>query len=184
MSSASVVRQVLRGCLYTFLVVAIAAFIVWPSSNAYMIHRELVHSLQHAQTVRLEEFSGTNILTALELSHEQWPQVASVASSAPIVPDLEIPLVETLCFIPHHRIVMRDEQGKDSIFSVCFECEKVKTEEFGEMEMPYLWRASLRRLFTNHKIPVREMAEYFRLAKEQQAAESIRSKSPSPAESP
>lgn len=185
MSSAHVVRQILHGCLYAFLVIAILAFvvpfIVWPSRNAYIIHRELVHSLQHARTVRLEEFLETNILTVLELSHDQWPQVAS---AAPLVPDFKTPLVETACFNPHHRIVVQDKQRKDFTFTVCFECEKVKTEEFGVIMTPYLWQSSLLRLFSNHKIPVRGIMEYSRLAREQQAVEFSKSKSPSPAESP
>lgn len=171
MPSVPVVRQILRGCLYAFLVVAavvLIAFIGWSSSDAYIIHRELVHSVQHARLVRLEEFSGTNILTVLELSHNQWPQVATSAS---IVLNFRTPLVAA-CFNPHHRIVVQDEQGKDFIFTICFECEKVETEEFGVIVMPYLWRSSLLRLFTNHKIPVRGIIEYSRLEREQQAAES------------
>jgi hypothetical protein len=183
MSFAPLVRQILRGCLYAFLVVAVVvfiAFIGWSSSDAYIIHRELVRSLQHARTVRLEEFSGTNILTALELSHEQWPQVASAASTVPDFKTHDI----AACYNPHHRIVIQEEQGKDFVFAVCFECEKVKTEESGIIVTPYLWRSSLLRLFTNHRIPVRGIVEYSRLEREQQAVEFGKSKSPSPAESP
>src|SRR5580704_4610462 len=184
MASAHVVRQILRGCLYAFLIIAILAlivpFIVWPSRNAYTIRRELVHSLQHARTVCLEEFSGTNILTVLELSHDQWPQVVS---ATPMVPDFDTHLVAA-CFDPHHRIVAKDEQGKNFVFTVCFECGKVKTEESGVIVTPYLWRSSLLRLFTNHNIPVREKMEYFRLEREQQTVEFNKSKLPYPAKSP
>ena len=153
-------RRILRRFLYAIAVVSIIVFVCWPTVDAYVIRGEVVSALEHAQSARLEEFSGTNILTTLELSTEERRQITS---ALPVTPDVGAPFLGELCFVPHHRVVITDQEGKKFVLTVCFQCDQVETDTLGILGTPYLWRASIRHLFSSHGIPIRDLREYDRM---------------------
>jgi hypothetical protein len=154
-------RRKLRLMLCAILAVVVFLFLVWPTVSALLLRRELAYALQRAHAVRLEEHEGSQVLSSVELPRSEWREVIR---SFPIVPDVGVPLLVKLCFIPHHRIVVIPEQGEQFIFRVCFDCEQVATESSGILSTPYLWRSSVHRLFTEHQIPIRDLQEYHKLA--------------------
>jgi hypothetical protein len=105
-----------------------------------------------AQSVRLEGFSRFSKppkIIAVELNTEQRK---TIASGLPIVPDIGIPGLKTLCFLPHHRLIARDANGKEFGFLICFNCDEMKIDDGMILEMPFLWHSSIRNLFAENKI--------------------------------
>lgn len=113
--------------------------------------------MRSAETVRLEGFDDNgDVLARVELDTRQRE---AVASALPLRPDIGIPGLIAYCFVPHHRIVARDAAGQDVVFLLCFECDELRFQQGPIRMTPLLWRSSLRRLFTDHKIPVRDASE-------------------------
>src|SRR5687768_3055184 len=90
-------------------------FIVIPTIQALWIRHQVLSSVRSAQSVRLEEFRGREVLNKLELTPEQRKVVRR---ALPIVPDIGIPGLIALCFVPHHRVVTRDAAGQESAFII------------------------------------------------------------------
>ena len=132
-------------------------FVLWPTINALRVRHSVATALQHAKSVRLEEFAFHVPLASVELPRDQWPQVLA---AMPIVPDVGVPGSVRMCFIPHHRVIVTDQQGQPLAFTVCFACDQAHTERMGIFATPYLWCGPLRRLFTDHAIRIRTDREY------------------------
>src|SRR5258706_2722676 len=150
----------LRRWLYVILAVVFCLFVLWPTVAGLMIRHRMASALQRAENVRLEEFRGSQVITSVELPREEWRQVLA---AVPVVPDAGAPFMVALCFIPHHRVVVMDAADGRFDFTVCFGCDQVATKSSGILGTPYLWRAPVRRLFTQHKIPIRTSREYVSL---------------------
>jgi len=126
-------------------------------------------AFETARSVRLEEFlphdgsgpvsSGT-VLNKVELSTEQKK---AVVSAIPMTPDIGMPGFMPLCYMPHHRVVMTKPDGREIAFEICFGCDEVSFAQGKIVTTPFLWRSSLRRLFTAHGISVRTREEYMDL---------------------
>ena len=140
-------------------VIALAILVIGiPTLQAFALHVRVMSSVRSAQSVRLEAFDYEgNVLAKVELDRKQRREIAS---AMPLLPDLGVPGLMALCFVPHHRIVTRASSGQEKEFLVCFECDQVSF--FGEWvsATPFLWRSPLRRLFTGHGIPVQEPDEW------------------------
>ncbi len=130
---------------------------VVPTLQALWIRDLVLSAVRSAQSVRLEEFRGGEVLSKVELTSQQR---AAVRRALPIVPDIGVPGMVTLCFVPHHRGVTRDATGQESAFTICFGCDEARVGRGGIFMTPFLWRSSLRRLFADHHIPVRGLREY------------------------
>lgn len=130
---------------------------VVPTLQAFWIRHRVLSAVRSAQSVRLEEFRGGEVLTKVELTSQQRE---AVRRALPIVPDIGLPGMIALCFVPHHRVVTRDAAGQESAFTICFGCDEARVERGAIFMTPFLWRSSLRRLFTDHQIPVRGLREY------------------------
>jgi len=130
---------------------------VVPTLLALRIRHRVLSAVAAAQSVRLEEFRGGEVLTKVELTSQQRE---TVRRALPIVPDIGLPGMINLCFVPHHRVVTRDTAGQESAFTICFGCDEARVARGAIFMTPFLWRSSLRRLFTDHQIPVRGLGEY------------------------
>jgi hypothetical protein len=150
----------LRGLSFLLLVLVISLCVLWPTISAMLIRHEVVSALRRARTVRLEEYVGNRVLTSVELPRPEW---SVIVRSLPIVPDIGVPFLIKLCFIPHHRVVFTDENCQFFTLRVCFGCDQLDTESSGILQTPYLWRLSVRRLFSEHQIPIRNLREYGRI---------------------
>ena len=131
-----------------------------PSLQALWLRHRVLSDVRSAKSVRLEEFSGKQLIAKVELSVNQRQ---AVASALPIAPDIGVPGVISLCFRPHHRVVITSIEGVDVSFDVCFGCDEVRFGEGGIMMTPYFWQSSLRRLFTEHGVQVRQQKDYSRI---------------------
>jgi hypothetical protein len=137
--------------------------IVIPTVQAFSIRHQVVSAVDAAQSVRLEEVGdGGAILSSAELDPKQR---RAVASAMPFLPNLGVPGMISMCFIPHHRVVALDSAGHRFVFRVCFACDELNVQEEMPFMTPPLWQSSLRRLFTDHKIQIRSAREYYRLYK-------------------
>jgi hypothetical protein len=155
-------RRPLRLSLFALAVLVLWLLVIWPTLDAFVIRREVRSSLQRASSVRLQEYAGLAVLTTVDLPRSEWHRVVG---AIPVIPDTGIPLLVKMCFWPHHRVVVTDDHGGEFIFRVCFYCDEVATDSSGIRSTPFLWRSSLRRLFTEQKIPIRDEHEYTKLQK-------------------
>jgi hypothetical protein len=153
-------KRILRLLLFAFVVLVLWLLLIWPTLDAFVIRREVHSALQRATSVRLQEYAGLAVLTAVVLPRSEWHRVAA---ALPVVPDAGLPAIIRKCFWPHHRVIIVDERGAELILRVCFTCEEIATGSSGVHGTPYLWRSSLRRLFTEQKIPIRDEHEYSKL---------------------
>jgi len=135
--------------------------IVVPTVQALWVRYQVVSAVRTAQSVRLEEFNGATVLSKVELEMEQR---GAVAGALPMVVDIGLPGMGARCFVPHHRVIARDAHGQEFALTVCFGCEQAATSRAGAFATPFFWRSSLRRLFTDHHIPARDLREYARTA--------------------
>jgi hypothetical protein len=140
--------------VWWFIIFIIFLTVVIPTLQAFWIRHQVLSFVDSAQSVRLEAFSRfarpPKIIT-VELNAEQRK---AIASAMPIVPDIGIPFLEKLCFVPHHRLIARGADGKEFVFLICFGCDQVKINDGMILGMPFLWDSSLRNLFTEYKIPL------------------------------
>ena len=129
-------------------------FIGIPTLQAFVLHFRVMSAVLLARSVRLEafDFDGA-VLAKAELDGKQRKEIAS---AMPLLPDIGVPGLMALCFVPRHRIVASAPSGEEKEFLVCFECDQLGF--FGSLvsATPFFWRSPLRRLFTGHGIPVRE----------------------------
>lgn len=137
--------------------------VLWPSVRGWSARWQVVAALDRATFVRLEEYSFGEVLTSVELPRSEWSKVSSALLPAP---DIGMADSITLCFVPHHRVVIANERGKSFRLTLCFQCDQATTESSKIFATPYAWRSRLRRLFTEHQIPIRDGKEYNLLRRE------------------
>ncbi len=161
-------RRWLRWLKWTAIVIACWVTVI-PSLQALSLRRRIVTALNAASSIRLEEFlpkelsgpvSKGTVLNTVELNTEQRK---AVLSAIPMTPDIGVPGVILLCYMPHHRVVMTNADGGEVAFEICFLCDEVSFAHDSIVMTPFLWRSSLRRLFTEQKIPIRTRDEYWKL---------------------
>ena len=162
-------RRWLRWLLKWLAIVISCWVIIIPSLQAFWLRHQIVAAFEAARSVRLEEFlpselsgpvSRGTVLNKVELSMEQRK---AVVSAIPMTPDSGVPGFILLCYMPHHRVVMTNSDGGEVAFEICFGCDEVSFAQGPVVMTPFVWRSSLRRLFTDHGILVRTKDEYRKL---------------------
>jgi hypothetical protein len=137
-----------------FAIFIICFTIVIPTLQALWVRHQVLSVINSAQSVRLGAFSRfakpPKVIT-VELNTEQRK---AITSALPIVPDIGIPGLYTLCFVPHHRLIAHSADGKDFVFLICFTCDEMNINDGKILETPFLWHSSLRNLFRENKIPL------------------------------
>ena len=136
-------------------------FVGIPTLEAFALSLWVLWAVGSAQSVRLEAFDFEGNVVAAELDRSQRKDIAL---AMPPLPDLGVPGLTALCFVPHHRIVTRASSGQEKEFLVCFECDQIGFFSSLVSSTPFLWRSSIRHLFTRHGIPVQEPGERFTLS--------------------
>lgn len=151
-------------------------FVGIPTLEAFALSVRVLWAIGSAQSVRLEAFDFEGNFVAAELDRSQRKDIAF---AVPPLPDIGVPGLTALCFVPHHRIVTRASSGEEKRFLVCFECDQLGF--FGSLvsSTPFLWRSSLRRLFSGHGIPVQEPGERFTMSPPKETIGGVR-KTPTP----
>jgi hypothetical protein len=139
---------------------------VIPTLQAIWVRQKISSALRSATAVRLEEFVPNyatrkhRIISSVELSGKQRDDIVS---ALPILPDIGVAGVITLCYKPHHKAVILQADGNELVLEVCFGCDELRLGEGGIMMTPFLWKSPLRKLFTSHSVPIREQREYSKL---------------------
>ncbi len=90
-----------------------------------------------------------------ELKPQEFDQVSG---AFPVCLDIGFPGIETSClFSPHHRIVMKDKEGHETVIRVCFICDHFAIgDSEGEIfATPFAWRPALRHFFEKEGQPFR-----------------------------
>jgi len=80
---------------------------------------------------------------------------SKVAWAFPPVLDFGLPSDATKCiFDPHHKIIITDTAGRETVIKVCFLCDHVQVGEEGEIFCtPFLWRPLLHKFFDEEGLP-------------------------------
>jgi len=148
------------GCL-PFLALAIF-FIGIPTWKAIEGWWTIRSALANAQSVKLVHYNpyshismtpgseiiyGTKDISRAEFSKITW--------AFPPVPDYGMPSDPWNCtFDPHHKIVITDAAGRQTVIKVCFLCDHVQIGENGEIFCtPFLWRPLLHKFFDDEGLP-------------------------------
>src|SRR5581483_9195884 len=103
---------------------------------------QMVHTIQSAASVRIEEFNGQRVLNQIELDQAQRSELADLL---PTILPVGIPFSLKLCFDPHHRIVARRSDGTVYLITVCFECEQARNDDSEIYDMAPWGARGLRR---------------------------------------
>jgi hypothetical protein len=146
-----------KWALCVFVAILIGLSMIWATARVFLVRRQVRAAMQLARSVRLEEFRGDGaILTKIVLPQDKWSEVLR---AVPVVPDIGTPGV-ALCFVPHHRIVITTDGTNEFRLNICFACQQASTQSSGIFGVPYLWRSSLRHIFVDHQVPIRDEREY------------------------
>ena len=147
------------GCLL-LLAIPLILFVALPSYQAIRGWCVITWALHDAKSVKLVHYNPyTHIFSAKELVYgtkDLSPgEFSKVSWTFPPCPDFGMPTDPYLCtFDPHHRIVITDSAGNETIIRVCIICDHVqigdKTEPF---VTPFIWRPLLRHFFEEEGLP-------------------------------
>lgn len=129
-----------------FLIAAILTY-----GHTAVISWRLREALSSAQSVRLEAFVHKKVVAQRELDAREREDVLRALSIAPQFP---VPLYIKMCFIPHHRMVVRDSRGGEAEYLICFSCDQYRFPGTGIRDMPPGWPAAVRRLYERHDLPL------------------------------
>lgn len=151
-------RRWLRRLVIGFALVVIGVFIGIPTAQAFLLHFRVMRAVNSAQSVRLEAFDFMgNVLAKAELDRKQRREIAA---AMPLLPDIGVPGLMALCFVPRHRIVTQASSGQAREFLVCFECDQLGFFDSLVSSTPFFWRSPLRRLFSGHGVRVQEPSRW------------------------
>lgn len=134
-------------------IICLTLFFGIPTASVLRTRLQILSALRSSSTVRLEEYSFGKTLTSRTLAASEFHHVAD---AVPITWQVGIPGFIAMCFVPHHRIVITDINQQETICAVCFGCEQVRLSGSGIQAAPLAWQRSLRQLFHQHGIPIRD----------------------------
>lgn len=124
-----------------------------PTMEILWARWKITSAVDSATAIRLEEYSGKEILSSRILSPEEFSRVSE---AVPFTCTVGIPGIIWFCFDPHHRVIITDKSGQESVLKVCFSCEQFEFSRSTLLTTPGGWRKSLRQLFVRHDISIRE----------------------------
>ncbi len=106
-----------------------------------------------------------------------------VSAAFPLFLDFGFPCDFSGClFEPHHRIVITDETGKQTVIRVCFLCDHYQIGPKSTISVtPFAWRWALRRLFEDEGMPYqpdRYMEDYIHASSPAETGANTPSSSP------
>lgn len=115
-----------------------------------VISLRLRSALASSEAVSLETFDATLIQKrVLSTSDAQ-----EIIHAFPVGPQFPVPLITRMCFVPHHRIVILDTEGRRADYEICFHCDQYSFPGTGVRDMPGDWPARTRQLFARFGLPL------------------------------
>lgn len=111
-------------------------------------------AVRSASTVHLEEYTGSETLSAKSLTSAEFQ---SVVDAVPVTAEFGFTEMRSMCFVPHHRVIISDQDTqKRTILEVCFSCQYVYLKDSDSLlQTPLAWREPMRQLFKQYGIPIR-----------------------------
>jgi hypothetical protein len=164
-------RNFFRFLCWGSLAVFIFTFVVVPTFNLLEQKWVIDHAIRHAQSIKLihynpyAHFGRPEIIYGTkELDPKDFDKVLE---AFPLAIDVGFPVDPTGClFDPHHRIVITDASGQQTVIRVCFLCDHYQVGALGGVSVtPYVWRATLNHFFTEEGLPYqpdRYMKDYLK----------------------
>jgi hypothetical protein len=137
--------------IISLIVVWALVFIVLPETAVASRRQRIVAALASAQSVRVEEFQESKILSQHDLDATQR---ASLILLIPAIVSRSLPISFKMCFDPHHRIVTRDSAGIEFTLTICFECDQAQHTGSQIYDMSPSGSAALRQLFKQNGVHV------------------------------
>jgi hypothetical protein len=170
------------GCL-PLLLIALFFFVGIPTWRAVSGWWEIRSALSHGKSVKLIHYnpyagrignSSEIIYGTKDLSPGDYSKVSGAFLP---LPDFGMPSDSYGClFDPHHKIVITDAAGNETVIRVCFLCDHVQIGEGSKTFCtPFLWRPLLHKFFNDEGLPYtpdRYMQDY------QAATKDVKTKSP------
>jgi len=147
-----VLRRVRNGML-VFLAFLLVVTMAIPSADVWWKRRQIAEAVRGAARVRLEEYTTFRRLKSEPLAAADFHEVVE---ALPVTWQVGIPGLVMYCYVPHHRVVITDAQGRETTLGVCFGCNQLKLDRGGVWNAPEAWQQPLRALFLRHEVPIRE----------------------------
>lgn len=122
----------------------------------------IVSTVNSAESVWIEEFR-TGDGPALARSQLNPSQRLALMRILPQIVPGGFPYSLKLCFVPHHRIVMKSRSGADFTLTICFGCDQAEHTGTSLYDMPSAGSAALRAFIIDCGIRVRSVGEYARM---------------------
>ncbi len=134
------------GCSLILFGVIAAVSAIFITSGARMVSR-IEEATEDADVVILERYYVPEVVNRSTISPQDLQNwISSNLQTRP-----PLPFDARLCWVPHHRIILRGE-GSDREIEICFECDMFKFES-SQRTIPVSWRDELRSLFVAYGIP-------------------------------
>ncbi|HRQ89866.1 MAG TPA: hypothetical protein PLA50_13785 [Bacteroidia bacterium] len=138
-------KRILAVLLPVLVGIGVLAWIAQAITGTRMHHR-IRAAAAESDSMVLQRYYGREIIESSEMDAEAflaWMDGSLVPLSAPI--DI------SMCWKPHHRILLRGDEGSRSV-EICFGCDLFEFES-GPRKLPKPWRQAFRELFSKHGIP-------------------------------
>lgn len=163
-------RILFRGCLGILGLVAaflLVVCVIEPTAVAVREHMEIVHAVKHARTIELVHYNpgigSAEDLIVYARKKLEPSDFHRVLDTMPLVPDTGIWSMELMClFNPHHKIIVTDSDGRQTVIRVCFECDHVRIDQGDTIGTPWAWRGRLRKFFADEGMADKSSADYRR----------------------
>jgi hypothetical protein len=114
--------------------------------------------LSQAKSVKLIHYNPYSHMGTTEIVYgtKDIPSEDFSKISAAFAPFLDIgfPGSQVKCFDPHHKIVITDSTGHETIIRICLHCGNMVIGEHGELfGIPEMWQIRLRGFFDAEGLP-------------------------------
>ncbi len=144
-------KRILAVLLPVLAGIGVLAWIAQAITGTRMHHR-IRAAAAESDTVVLQRYYGREIIESSEMDAEAFLAWMD-GNLVPLPARLDI----SLCWTPHHRILLQNDEGSRNV-EICFECDLFKFES-AQRKLPEPWRQAFGELFSKHGIPAKMPSE-------------------------
>jgi hypothetical protein len=182
----SVFRRLLSAFGWSFLALIVFGFVGIPTWTLLTEKWAIESALKNAKSVELIHYNPYSQMLGSEMIYgtkELDPKdFHKISDAFPLSIDVGFPVDGYTCiFAPHHRIVITDADGKQTVIRVCFICDHCQVgNDESTFITPYVWRSSLRQFFIEEGLPFqpdRYQQDYIQATSAKADIETIETKS-------
>ena len=149
------------GCLLNCLLWIVGILLLFCIEPTYTLLKEkwiIDSAVSRAKSIKIVHYNPHSFLLPEEIVYDtkelKPEEFYKVSRAFPVFLDIGDPFGQGSCiFDPHHRIVITDAEGKETIIRVCFNCDHVSIGKEYALGTPFVWRLSLRHFFDSEGLP-------------------------------